>query len=170
MGGRVALEIWRLAPGRLERLALLSTGFHGPRPGEEAPRMALVRIAYEEGMDAVADRWLPPMVHPSRLDDVELIAPLRAMVRRYTPEAFEAQQRAGLGRPDAAGYLPRIACPTLVSCGRQDGWSPVPQHEQMAAAIPGATLRLIEHCGHMSTVERPAEVTDALAAWLAGQA
>ncbi len=168
MGGRVAFEIWRLAPERLARLALLSTGFHGPHPGEGPRRMALVKVAYEQGMDAVADLWLPPMVHPDRLDDAGLMQPLRAMVRRFTPEAFEGQQRAGLNRPDATSYLPRIACPTLVLCGRQDGWSPVPQHEVMARTIPGASLRLIEDCGHMATVERPAEVTDALQAWLAG--
>ena len=168
MGGRVAFEIWRLAPERLARLALLSTGFHGPHPGEASRRMALVELAYAQGMDAVADLWLPPMVHPDRLNDAELMAPLRAMVRRATPEAFEGQQRAGLHRPDATAYLPRIACPTLVLCGRQDGWSPVPQHEVMARTIPGAALRLIEHCGHMATVERPAEVTAALQAWLDG--
>ena len=170
MGGRVAFEIWRLAPERLVRLALLDTGFHGPHPGEAPRRMALVKIAYEDGMDAVADLWLPPMVHPARLNDQALMAPLRAMVRRATPQAFEGQQRAGLNRPDATSYLPRIACPTLVVCGRQDGWSPVSQHEVMARSIPGAALRLIEHCGHMATVERPDAVTDALQAWVGGDA
>jgi pimeloyl-ACP methyl ester carboxylesterase len=32
--------------------------------------------------------------------------------------------------------------------------------------IPNATLAIIEHCGHMSPMERPAEVTAALLAWL----
>ena len=168
MGGRVALEMWRLAPGRIARLGLLDTGFRGPRPEERAGRMALVELAYEKGMAALAARWLPPMVHPDRVTDASLMEPLTAMVCRATPQIFEGQQRAGLQRPDASGYLPLIACPTLILCGRQDGWSPVPQHEEMARAIPGAQLRLIEDCGHMATVERPDEVTAALQAWLAG--
>lgn len=166
MGARVALEMWRLAPERMRRLALLDTGYHGPRPQEEPARMKLVELAYREGMAAVAARWLPPMLHPSRVNDQALMGPLTDMVCRATPEIFEGQQRAGLTRPDASGYLPRIACPTLVLCGLQDGWSPPPQHEEMARIIPGAQLRLIDECGHMATVERPEEVTQALSDWL----
>ena len=169
MGGRVALEMWRLAPDRIERLALLSTGFQGPRPDEAATRMALVELAYEQGMAAVAARWLPPMVHPDRVNDRALMDPLFAMVCRSTPEIFERQQRAGLERPDATAYLLQIACPTLVLCGRQDSWSPVSQHEQMARLIRGARLSLVEECGHMATVERPDEVTMALAQWLTAE-
>ncbi len=167
MGARVALELWRLAPDRLRRLALLSTGFHGPRPEETSKRMALVDLAYKKGMAEVARVWLPPMVHPDRIGDAALMEPLVDMVRRATPEIFEGQQRAGLNRPDAAAYLPNISCPTLILCGRQDGWSPPAQHEEMAALIPGARLVLLDGCGHMATVERPAEVTEELIRWLA---
>jgi len=166
MGARVAMEMWRLAPDRVIRLALFNTGFHAPRRDEAPSRNALVRMAYEQGMAAVAAAWLPPMVHPDRLQDSELMATLTAMVCRSSPEAFEAQQHAGLHRPDATGYLPRIACPTLVLCGLQDGWSPAAQHEEMARSIKGAELSLIDHCGHMSTLERPAEVISAMKRWL----
>ena len=166
MGARVAFEMWRLAPERMERLALLSTGFHPAGPQEEPKRMALVKLAFEQGMAAVAERWLPPMMHPDRVHDEALMAPLRAMVCRATPEIFEGQQRAGLSRPDAGPYLERIACPTLVLCGREDSWSPVPQHEEMARRIPNARLALVDHAGHMVTVEQPDPVNRALTDWL----
>ncbi len=166
MGARVAFEMWRLAPERMERLALLSTGFHPAGPQEEPKRMALVKLAYEQGMAAVADRWLPPMMHPDRVRDEGLMAPLRAMVCRATPEIFEAQQRAGLARPDAGPYLDRIACPTLVLCGREDGWSPVAQHEEMARRLKDSRLALVDHAGHMVTVEAPDPVNRALSDWL----
>jgi pimeloyl-ACP methyl ester carboxylesterase len=167
MGGRVALEMWRLEPGRIERLALLDTGFHGPLPQEEPQRMALVRVAYEKGMAAVADRWLPHMVHPRRLHDPSIMEPLRAMVTRATPRIFEGQQRAGLTRPDATAYLPKIACPTLIVCGLQDEWSPPDRHVEMARRMPGSRLELIDDCGHMVSVEQPEALNDALRAWLA---
>jgi pimeloyl-ACP methyl ester carboxylesterase len=166
MGARVAFEMWRLAPERVQKLALLSTGFHPPGPHEEAKRMALVQLGYEQGMGAVAERWLPPMVHPDRVHDQALMAPLKAMVRRATPQIFEGQQRAGLTRPDAGPYLDEIACPTLIMVGREDGWSPPAQHEQMARRIKGSELVLVEHSGHMVTVEQPEAVNRALAAWL----
>ncbi len=167
MGGRVALEAWRMAPERIAGLALMDTGVHGVRPEERAVRMGMVKLARTEGMAAVIERWLPPMIHPDRLNDVVLYDAIAGMIRRASPEQFEKQQHALLTRPDATGYLPSIACPTLVMTGRQDAWSPPAQHEQIAAAIPGATLTIIEDCGHMSTLEKPGEVTALLRSWLA---
>ena len=166
MGGRAALDVWRLGGDRVAGLALIDTGIHALRPGEAEPRLELVRRAYSEGMGVIADAWLPPMLHPDRLGDHALVDPLRAMILRATPAQFEGQQHALIRRPDATPFLPHIACPTAVICGRQDAWSPVAQHEAMAAAIPGAVLTVIEDCGHMSNVERPAELTAALRAWI----
>ena len=59
MGARVALEMVRLAPDRIVKLALLDTGMHPRKKGEEARRRELVDLAYEYGMKALADRWLP---------------------------------------------------------------------------------------------------------------
>jgi pimeloyl-ACP methyl ester carboxylesterase len=166
MGGRVALEVLRRAPERVVGLALLNTGIHTLRDGEEAKRAELVRLAYEQGMAALADRWVPPMVDPRRKDDAALLAPMKQMVMRATPEQHERQIRALLDRPDPRDLLPRIACPTLVMVGRQDQWSPVAQHEEIAALIPGAKLVIIEDAGHMSQMERPEETTAALVQWL----
>ena len=166
MGARAALEMVRLAPGRIERLALLDTGTHPRRDGEEATRQVLVDLAYRSGMEALADRWLPPMVDEARSGDRALMEPLRAMVMRATPEQHERQIRALLGRPDAKPLLPTITCPTLVMVGRQDRWSPLAQHEEIAALIPGAELVVIENSGHMSPVEQPEAVSQALLRWL----
>jgi pimeloyl-ACP methyl ester carboxylesterase len=166
MGGRVALEIVRRAPERVTRLAVLDTGTHPKRHGEAEKRQVLVDLAWREGMEALARQWLPPMVHPDRLNDAPMMQALTEMVCRATPEIFERQVRALLGRPDFGPLLPTIKCPTLVACGRQDAWSPLDQHEAIAAAIPGATLAVIEDSGHMTTVEAPAAVTGFLQAWL----
>jgi pimeloyl-ACP methyl ester carboxylesterase len=164
MGGRVALEVVRMAPNRVERLALLDTGVHPRSAGEEAKRTALVDLARSEGMPALAARWLPPMLHP---DHSGLLGPLTEMVLRSTPETFANQQRALLDRPDARSVLGSIHCPTLVLCGRQDAWSPVLQHEEIAAAIPQSKLAIVDDCGHMSPVEQPAAVTKWLSRHLA---
>jgi pimeloyl-ACP methyl ester carboxylesterase len=163
MGARVAMEAFRMAPDRVERLALLDTGVHPRGPNEEAKRGELVDIARTHGMEAMAERWLPPMLHP---DHTALIFPLMEMIGRSTPETFANQQRALLDRPDARAVLPLIGCPALVLCGREDIWSPVSQHEEIAAAIPHSKLVIVENCGHMSPVEQPRAVTKALLDWL----
>lgn len=166
MGGRVALEMVRLAPGRIVGLGLLDTGTHPRREGEEASRRVLVDLAYAQGMAALAGRWLPPMVHEARLGDAALMGALKAMVLRATPEQHERQIRALLNRPDAGPLLPTVPCPTLVMVGRQDRWSPLAQHEAMARFIPGARLVVIEDSGHMAPAERPGPVSEALVDWL----
>ena len=83
MGGRVALEVYRMAPDRVQRLALLDTGIHPRGATEEAKRGELVELARSQGMAAMAARWLPPMLHP---DHSALLGPLTEMVLCSTPE------------------------------------------------------------------------------------
>jgi len=170
MGGRVALEVVRLAPERVQRLALLSTGTHPRAPGEagekeKAGRLALLKIAQEQGMRMMASEWAKGMVHPRRIGG-PVYAQVLDMFDRGSAEQYAAQIRALLNRPDATALLGTIRCPTLVLTGRDDGWSTPAQHQAMAAAIPGARLVLIEDCGHMCTLEQPEAVSAALRAWL----
>jgi pimeloyl-ACP methyl ester carboxylesterase len=166
MGGRVALQIMRRAPHRIERLALLDTGADGYQAGEEIARQKLVDLAHAQGMAALAARWLPPMLHPARHEDRAIVDPLTAMVCRATPDIFERQVRALLARPDATEVLASIRCPTLVACGRQDSFSPLRQHETMTEAINTAVLEVFEDAGHFAPVEAPVAVSEALRRWL----
>jgi pimeloyl-ACP methyl ester carboxylesterase len=165
MGGRVAFETWRIAPERVRTLVVMDTGVHGATSAEPANRQRLLDVAAHDGMRALADAWLPPMVHPSRRDDDTLMQPLRDMVMRATPESHARQIGALLDRPDATALLGTITVPTLVVVGRDDEWSPLAQHEQIAAAISGARLVVVENSGHMVTVERADEVTALLREW-----
>jgi pimeloyl-ACP methyl ester carboxylesterase len=88
------------------------------------------------------------------------------MAERVGRKAFLRQQRASRSRPDSRADLAAIACPTLLICGRQDPLAPPVLHEEMASAIPGAELRIIEECGHLPPLEQPEEVTEALRRWL----
>ena len=167
MGGRVALEVYRQAPERVERLALLDTGYEAPQPDEAARRAVLVDRARAEGIDAIAAEWALPMLAPRHRFDAELMAEILEMVGRMSPEIYLAQTRALLKRPDAADVLARVDCPALVLCGRQDGWSPPERHERMAALMARPPiLRLIDACGHMSMMEQPEAVLGALRDWL----
>ena len=74
MGGRVAMEVVRRAPRRVERLALLDTGFRPLAAGtagddERAGRYALLTLARRDGLRAMGRAWVRRMVHPARLED-----------------------------------------------------------------------------------------------------
>jgi pimeloyl-ACP methyl ester carboxylesterase len=171
MGGRVALEIYRLAPDRVVRIALLDTGSSqraaGASGDEEArKRGELVALAQSQGMPAMLREWLPPMIAPGRINDTVLVNSIIEMMSRKTPDIFAAQVRALLARPDATAVLDQIRCPALLLTGEEDGWSPPAQHAAMHAKIPGSTLVVVPGSGHMSMLERPAEVSAALRVWL----
>ncbi|HSV81867.1 MAG TPA: alpha/beta hydrolase [Ramlibacter sp.] len=170
MGGRVALEIARLAPQRVSRLALLDTGtdpLAGGAAGadERARRMALLQTARRDGMRAMGEQWARGMVHPSRVG-TPVFESILAMIERSTPDRFQAQLHALLARPDARPVFSALQCPTLLVCGRQDGWSPLARHEEMQRALPHARLAVIEDSGHMTTMEQPEAVSRALLQWL----
>jgi pimeloyl-ACP methyl ester carboxylesterase len=173
MGGRVAFEVVRRAPDRIEALAILDSGSTPLPPGvvgerEAAGRWKLAATARSAGMRAMAEEWLKVMIPPARSGDRALIEVILAMFMRKSPDIYEAQVRALLGRPDAQPVLPKIHCPTLVLCGREDLWAPPAQHAAMAASIPASRLEVIPDCGHMATLERPEAVTAAMRGWLGG--
>ena len=167
MGGYVAQEVVRQAPQRVKKLALLDTRSRAESPEETGRRRALMKLAQSgRNFTPVTNRMLPLMLHASRVKDAPLVKVIREMAERTGIEAYIRQQNAIIARPDYRALLPSIACPTLVLCGRQDHLTPLENSEQMAAAIPGATLVVVEECGHLSTLERPQEVNRAMRSWL----
>ncbi len=167
MGGRVALEIVRRAPRRVAGIALLNSGVHPVRAGEDQSRGRLVHLARTEGMRALAAAWLPSMMGAPPERVAVLMPRLIRMVERSTPESFAGQIDALLHRPDAASVLPTIKVPALLMSGTNDNWSTLAQHKEMQRGVAHATLVEIEDAGHMAPAEQPAAVANALRNWLA---
>jgi pimeloyl-ACP methyl ester carboxylesterase len=171
MGGRVAFEVIRRAPARVERLAVFDTNFPPLAPGEageqeKAGRYRLLAKARSEGVRAMAADWVQGMIYPDRRSDSVLVSAILDMFEKKSTDIFEAQIRALVDRPDAGPLLGQIRVPTLVLCGRQDAWSPPSAHEEIAARIPSSRLVVVEESGHMVTMERPREVATAMREWV----
>ena len=166
MGARIALEVIRKAPERVERIALADTGVHPVKPGEADKRHALRDIGREQGVEALVDAWLPPMMAPGSRTDSALFASLRAMCIDAGQQAFERQIEALLHRPDTDAVLRAIGVPAFAIVGDEDQWSPVDQHEDIIERIPGAQLRVVEGAGHMAPAEKPLRFNQILREWL----
>jgi pimeloyl-ACP methyl ester carboxylesterase len=172
MGGRVAFQILRLAPERVTKVALLNTGSDARPPGpagenEERRRRELLAMARSQGMRAMGIEWLKGMLPAYRQNDTALVEEIIAMFERKSPDLFEIQMLALLARPNATPWLSHILCPALVLTGFDDAWSPPGRHLEMAQSIRLSELVVVSKCGHMSTMERPEEVTAAMREWLA---
>lgn len=166
LGGYVAMEVMRQAPERVAKLALIGTNARADTPEQAENRRRAVETAKERGIEPILDAMIPKLLPPDRLADSQLVDAVRAMGRRVGVDGYLRQQAAIMGRPDSLSSLAAVRCPTLVVCGRNDQGSPPALHAEMAEAIPGARLAVIEECGHLSPIERPHAVTALLRDWV----
>jgi pimeloyl-ACP methyl ester carboxylesterase len=166
MGGYIAFEVFRQAPHRVSKLALLDTNSRADRPDQLESRAAIVALARAEGLAAVNKRLLPLLVHQRRQTDPVLVAIIDQMAADTGVEAFARQQAAIAARPDNRLFVATIKVPTTIIVGAEDALTPVKVHEEMHGLIAGTTLHVIPDCGHLSTLEQPDAVNALLLAWL----
>lgn len=167
MGGIVAMEMWRQAPDRIERLALLDTNFRADTPERRQLRdRQIAEVRQGELGVILRDELKPNYLAACHRDNSRLLDEVLYMGMALGEEVFERQSLALRDRPDSSESLAGISCPTLVMCGEEDSLCPPRLHREMAAMIPGSTLAVIPDCGHLSTIEQPAAVNRALLHWL----
>ncbi len=166
MGGYVAFEILRQAPARIARLALLDTTARPDTPEQSVARNEQITLAAAGRLDEVVDAQFVRVVHAEHRGDARLRGIVRQMAKEVGVEAFARQQRATMDRADSRPGLEAIRIPTLVLVGEGDQLTPPERAGEMAQAIRGARLVTVPGSGHLSTLERPREVTQALIEWL----
>lgn len=167
MGGYVAQEIMRQAPQRVTRITLMDTSSRADTPEQTERRRALIKLGQIGRFRGVTPQLLPVLLHPDNLSNTAMTDRLVAMAEQIGRDGFIRQQSAIIARPDGREDLKAYRLPALVLCGRQDALTPLELHEEMAALIPGAKLKVIEHCGHLPPMEKPDETAAALREWLA---
>jgi pimeloyl-ACP methyl ester carboxylesterase len=166
MGGYIAFEILRQAPERVARVALLDTAAHADSPEVSAVRRTQMDLAASGRFIEVIDALFARVVHPSRREDAALRELMRLMGAEVGVAGYLRQQSANMTRIDSRPTLAAIRCPTLVLVGDSDQLTPPERAAEIADGIPGARLVVVPDCGHLSTLERPQAVTEALHAWL----
>lgn len=74
----------------------------------------------------------------------------------------------GHGQDVLDNKLGAIKQPTLIVWGREDGLTPLAMGERFKKEIGGSQLFIIEKCGHVPQLEKPAEFNAALMKFLSG--
>lgn len=166
LGGYLSFEVIRRKPQRLQRLVLMDTTAVADHPQRRAGRDADIAKVREGGIEALLPELPARWFHPSHVQRTDLVRLMSEMARSIGARGQLNQQLAMMARPDSHDDLARVRVPTLLICGRQDPVTPLPDHEAMAARIPGARLEIIENCGHLSTIEQPDAVNRVLIDWL----
>jgi pimeloyl-ACP methyl ester carboxylesterase len=166
MGGYVAFEIMRRAAERVEKLALMDTQATPDSAESTQRRRALLDQTKIGRFHGVQRTLLPQLLHRRHINDAAITQPIFDMAQEIGADGFVREQRAIIDRADSRHLLVDIDIPTVVIVGRQDQVTPLPRSEEMAADIANSRLAVLEECGHMSPLEKPAEVAAALRRWL----
>jgi pimeloyl-ACP methyl ester carboxylesterase len=166
LGGMLAVEIMQFAADRVTKLALLDTGMRSQSEAERAIRRARIRLANEGHFELVLGMQMTRFIPAYRLPDKPLVDEVMTMCGEIGVEIYKRQEELAAIRVDRRPDLPRIKCPTIVVCGRDDAATPLFLSEEMAKAIPAAALVVVEQCGHLVTMEKPEETNQILKFWL----
>ena len=148
-GGNLALELALAAPQRVTALWLMGCNPAAPQPG--GPDLA---SGLEATPGAVFDMLAGQVVHQ---DAVAAAAVFKTMAVRVGGPAGAAQARALGVRPEATSRLGALTMPALVLWGEDDALVPVSIGRQLAADLPRAQFQVLAGCGHLPTLEKPAE-------------
>ncbi len=143
---------------------------HSPTPSDTPEqterRLKLIAIAQTGEFKLVRETLWPLFVHPARHNNVAMKRAVFKKMDDTGPEAFIRQQKALMSRPDSRPSLGEIHCPTLVLVGNEDALTPVSVALTISDGIAGSKLDIVQDCGHLSTMERPDAVTEALRTWI----
>lgn len=163
MGGYVALAYVKKYPTDLLGLALIDTKAEGDTPDGKHAREKMIELARSQGSKGVAEQMMPKMLAPEAdTSRPQVKRELDPIVNGQSPLTIEHALGAMRDRPDFVADLPSIATPTLILVGEHDAITPPAGAEKMSQAIPKSTYVVIRGAGHMSPMEQPQQVTDAL--------
>jgi pimeloyl-ACP methyl ester carboxylesterase len=166
LGGYVAFELVRRAPGQATHLALMNTSARPDTEDRSEQRERSVRAARIGAFKGVTPRFLPTILHPDHAADPAMAEIVLEMTERVGRVAFERQQHAAISRPDCRPLLPLIACPTLVVGGTEDRVAPPALQLEIATGIANAQLDILDVCGHLAPIEQAEAVNRLMRAWL----
>lgn len=160
-GGTVVLELYRRHPGLVATLIMVDSyaGWKGSLPtGEVRARVAGTRRMLARPPAEFAPTIPGLFAGDPPADAVQLLTAIAADVRPATLR----QELAIMAETDLSDLLPDIAVPTLLLWGELDARSPLTVARQFEQAIPNAELVVIAGAGHLSILERPDQVNDAV--------
>jgi pimeloyl-ACP methyl ester carboxylesterase len=167
MGGYVALAYAKKYPKDLRGLVLIDTKADADTTEGRAARDKMIALVREKGSAAVAEQMMPKMMAPDADKQRPAVAKqLRAIMDACPPLTIAHALAAMRDRPDRTGDLPSTPVPTLVIVGEHDAITPPDKAQAIVKDVPGAQLVTVRGAGHMSPMEQPQQVNDALRRFL----
>ena len=163
MGGYVAFEFLRRHRARVRGLVLVDTRAESDSAEGRRSRDVAAQTAREDGTRAVAAAMLPKLFAEETEEAVgEPWRQVERMIVATPIPGIVGALAAMRDRPDSTALLESLDLPALIIVGEHDRITPLASSHRMASALAGSRLEVIQHAGHLSPVEQPATVTEAM--------
>jgi pimeloyl-ACP methyl ester carboxylesterase len=153
LGGWIAAEVATVNAALFKKMVLVGAAGLKPEAGEvwdyfvHAPKEAFAQAFYDsESVPEYAQYYGKPWTPEEELQ----VESDREMASRLLWKPYMRSHTL-------AGLLRGVATPTLLVWGRQDAIMPLNVSTLYQQAIPGATVQIIDRCGHMPEMEKPDE-------------
>jgi len=167
MGGYVAFELLRQVPQRVRAAILCNTKAAADTPEAKSGRDVMAAKAQNAGAGAIAEELVPKLLaRVTRERQPDVVREVTGMITRQPVGGIVGALRALRERPDSTPLLGRIQIPVLVVAGEDDQITPAAGMRSMADAVPGARFVLIPEAGHLTPLEQPEAVTEAIREFL----
>ncbi len=167
MGGIVAMEMVRQAPERVLRIGLLDTNHLADAPEKFDMRNRQINDVQRGKLrEVIIEEMKPVYLAERNRGDQHLLDILIDMAIEVGAETFIAQSLALRDRVDQSETLKTYRGPSLVLCGAEDNLCPPERHREIADLLPDAELHVLPGAGHITTLETPDSVNQAMADWL----
>jgi 3-oxoadipate enol-lactonase len=158
MGTIVAQHLAIKHPDLVKSLALFGPLLAPPEQGRAGihARAALSREKGIAGIQEIADAIVKGATSAeTKAQRPVTLAIVRESVMRQSPEGY-AQSCEALAGAQAA-EIEKIAVPTLLVTGDEDGVGQPAAVKAMSERIAGSRVRVLPGCGHWTTFEKPVE-------------
>ncbi|HUV47417.1 MAG TPA: alpha/beta hydrolase [Actinomycetes bacterium] len=164
MGGYTAMAFCRRHGDRVAGLALIDTkATADPDDGADGRRAMAKVMAEARTTEPLLANVFPKLLGATTLRGrPDVVQQVRDWVQTTDPDAAAYAQRAMAVRPDSVEMLAALSVPSLVVVGEEDVLTPPTDAAVMAAALHGAVVVEIPRVGHLTPVEAPHYVAEAL--------
>ncbi len=167
MGGYIGWQFWRKYRERVAAMIICDSRAVPDSAEAAEGRRKLAALTLSEGPGAVENVMLPKLLAPATFElQPKLVDRVREMIRSNSADGIASALEGLATRADARSILPTINVPSLVIVGEHDSISNVEEMRGMADAIPDAAWVEVPGAGHLSNLENPTVVNEAIAEFI----
>jgi len=168
VGGMWGTQLALNHPDRVSALVLMDTSV-APEPMENQQRYRhLASTVEQQGKitEPIVEQILPLFFSPTTWQkQPDLVEQFKQQLLNFPSEQIPSLMelnRTIFSRPSLMERLNELEMPTLVMVGEDDRSRPVDEAKTMAAAIPECEYQVIPKAGHISNLEQPEIVNQAI--------